>query len=122
LNDAKIIAFVGATSVEQARVFYEDVLELELEAEEPSALVFDANGTMLRVSIVPDLEPLPFMVLGWEVGDLRSEVDALRERGVVFEQFPGFEQDSGGITAFSDGTEVAWFRDPDGNLLSLSQF
>ena len=122
LNNAKVIAFVGVTSADEARRFYGQTLGLLLAAEEPSGLVFDVNGTMLRVSIVHNFEPAPFTVLGWEVEDILSRVDELVSRGVEFERFDGLGQDERGIATFPDGTQVAWFKDPDGNMLSLTQF
>lgn len=122
MMESKIIAFIATKSPADAIKFYVDQLELQLVADEPSALVFNANGTMLRVSKVDRFEPAPFTVLGWEVVDIRREIDRLVGLDVVFERFEGFEQDDRGITSFPDGTMVAWFRDPDGNLLSLTQF
>lgn len=122
LKDSKIIAFVGTTAPGEARRFYEDQLGLEFLADEPSALLFDSNGTMLRVSKVASFQPAPFTVLGWEVDDIRVKVAELVERGVACEHFEGIEQDERGIAAFPDGTMVAWFKDPDGNVLSLTQF
>ncbi len=118
----KIITFVGTQSPERARHFYQETLGLELIAAEPSALVFDSKGIMLRVSIVTHFEPAPFTVLGWEVEDILEQVDILASRGVDFEHFEGLGQDEKGVSTFPDGTKVAWFRDPDGNLLSITEF
>ncbi len=122
LTTATIIAFVATTNPVRARAFYEQVLGLSFVADEPFALVFDANGTMLRVTKVQDLSPAAYTVLGWDVSHIRAEVEALTQRGVVFERYAGFPQDDLGIGAFPDGTRVAWFKDPDGNILSLTQF
>ena len=122
LTDAKIISFIGTRSPDEARRFYEDGLGLDLVADEPSALVFDSNGTMLRVSKVANFEPAPFTVLGWEVSDIEKKVDELGKRGIPVERFEVFEHDDRGIVTFPDGTMVAWFRDPDGNMLSFRQF
>lgn len=122
MKQAKIIAFVGTQSPAEATAFYRDRLGLELVADEPSAIVFNAGDTMLRVSKVDSFEPTPFTVLGWDVADIRQELDRLVSRGVGFERFDGFGQDDRGIATFPDGTHVAWFRDPDGNMLSLTQF
>ena len=105
----------------RARAFYEDVLGLSLVADEPFALVFDLAGTMLRVTRVDALEPQPFTVLGWRVDDIQSAVRALAERGVRFERFPALEQNGLGIWTSPSGARVAWFEDPDGNTLSLTQ-
>jgi len=123
LADAEIIAFVGATDGSRAKRFYADPLGLRLVTEEPShALVFDAGGTMLRVSLVPAVPPARFTVLGWRVKDIGATVDGLVAKGIAFERFPGFEQDERGVWTTPDGAKVAWFKDPDGNMLSLTQF
>jgi catechol 2,3-dioxygenase-like lactoylglutathione lyase family enzyme len=122
LAGAKTIAFVATTNTERARDFYGQTLGLRLVSDEPSALVFDSGGAMLRVSKVSALVPAPYTVLGWEVEDIRASVAALAERDVVFERFAGFQQDELGLCTFPDGVRVAWFKDPDGNLLSLTQF
>lgn len=122
MNDANLIAFVATKSPEAAERFYRTQLALEFVDHETSAIIFNSNGIMLRVSKVESFEPAPFTVLGWEVDDIESEIDQLMARDVVFERFDGFEQDERGIAKFPDGTKVAWFRDPDGNVLSLTQF
>ena len=115
------IAFVASTDAERARVFYRDVLGLTLSSEDlPFALVFDLNGTMLRVTMVREFSPAPFTVLGWKVPDIVDAAGKLRNAGVVFERFPGMEQDEHGIWS-APGARVAWFKDPDGNVLSISQ-
>src|SRR5205814_4549648 len=100
--------------------FYQDTLGLDFVGDEQFALVFDLAGTMLRVTRVDDLRPQPFTVLGWRVGDLAASVTGLAGRGVRFERFGGLEQDALGIWHSPSGVQVAWFKDPDGNLLSLS--
>jgi catechol 2,3-dioxygenase-like lactoylglutathione lyase family enzyme len=122
LDTARIIAFTATQAADQARLFYQDTLGLRLVADEPFALVFDANGVMLRISKVMSHTPLPFTVLGWDVTDIRQALQALQGRGVAFLRFEGFAQDEDGILQFEDGTLVAWFKDPDGNMLSLTQF
>ena len=117
-----IIAFVAVRDPERARKFYRDTLGLRLVHEElPFALVFDVNGTMLRVTIVANLNPAPFTVLGWQVPDINIAVKALHQAGVVFQRFPGMPQDDLGIWTSPNGAKVAWFKDPDGNMLSVSQ-
>ncbi len=122
LGSSKLMAFAVTKQTEKARAFYTDVLGLTLVAHEPAALVFDANGSTLRVSIVKDFPPQPFTVLGWRVADIRSMRRDLAAKGVSFEiyGFPG--QDAEDIWTTPDGAQVAWFKDPDGNLLSLTQF
>ncbi len=122
LQQSKLIAFVGSQNPAKARDFYAGVLGLTLVDDEAFALVFDAHGTMLRVSKVPTHTPANFTVLGWQVPDIAAAVRALTERGVAFERYDGFQQDDLGVQRFPDGTQVAWFKDPDGNTLSLTQF
>lgn len=121
LTQDRIIAFGATTDPERARSFYQEVLGLTLVADEPYAIVFDCAGTMLRIQKSPSLTPHPFTMLGWEVDDLRAKVRALVEKGVTFVRYPGFDQDEDAIwTVPGGGARVAWFRDPDGNLLSLT--
>ena len=99
-----------------------DTLGLALVEQNPVACVFDAHGTMLRVTAVPDMKPAPYTVLGWAVADIAAAAQDLRDRGVVFQRFDGMEQDELGIWTAPGGDLVAWFRDPAGNTLSLTQF
>lgn len=116
------MAFLATTDPARARSFYEGALGMRLIADEPFALVFDARGTMLRISKVDKANIAPYTVLGWIVDDIIAEVEALTAKQIVFEHFAGFPQDARGIWTAGDGTRVAWFKDPDGNLLSLTQF
>ena len=118
----ELIAFIATTDMNRAAVFYEGVIGLRLIAREPTALVFDANGTMLRVSKVDDHVPAQYTVLGWSVDDIYHTITELAGKGVAFEQFDMLEQDASGVCTFPNGDKVAWFRDPDGNLLSITQF
>ena len=123
LDTASTIAFLASTDLAEAQAFYGGTLGLKLLADErPHALVFDAAGTMLRISLASDLRPAPFTVLGWQVEDIAESVGALGSTGVDFERFPYFDQDDLGIWTAPDATRVAWFRDPAGNLLSLTEF
>lgn len=122
LTHARLISFVATRDPAASRRFYEGVLGLPLVADEPSALVFDANDTMLRVSKVKDFSPAPYTVLGWEVDSVQTHAEQLAFQGVEPEWFEGLPQNEQGVCAFPDGSLVLWFRDPDGNLLSLSQF
>jgi catechol 2,3-dioxygenase-like lactoylglutathione lyase family enzyme len=122
LSQQNILTFVPTCDPERAKTFYRDTLGLSLISEElPFALVFNAGGTRLRVTIVEKLNPAPFTVLGWQVTDITVAVNALRKRGVEFELFPGMRQDELGVWTSPSGARIAWFKDPDGNLLSLSQ-
>jgi catechol 2,3-dioxygenase-like lactoylglutathione lyase family enzyme len=122
LSDADLIAFVPATDVDEARDFYTGTLGLSLVEENPAALVYEAHGTMLRVTPVPDMTPAPYTVAGWAVDDIADLVTRLGSRGVVFQRFDGMEQDELGIWRSPGGGLVAWFKDPAGNTLSLTQF
>jgi catechol 2,3-dioxygenase-like lactoylglutathione lyase family enzyme len=121
LGSADLVAFLATTDLARAKTFYGEVLGLETIEETPIAYVFDANGTTLRVSLVDQLTPAPYTVLGWSVGALEAKIETLRARGVAFEAFAGMSQDELGIWTSPGGGRVAWFKDPDGNLLSLSE-
>jgi catechol 2,3-dioxygenase-like lactoylglutathione lyase family enzyme len=122
LKTADIIAFVATTKPEQARAFYEGVLGLSLVADDPSAVVFDANGVTLRVAKVQKLDPAPHTVLGWGVANIREVIEALKKKGVVFQRYDGLSQDQLAVWTSPSGARIAWFKDPDGNVLSLTQF
>jgi catechol 2,3-dioxygenase-like lactoylglutathione lyase family enzyme len=115
------MAFVATADAGRCRRFYADVLGLRLIADEDYALVFDAHGTMLRIQKVQRVTPAQYTVLGWHVADITRSVAALREKGVVLTRYPFLEQDESGIWSAPDGAKVAWFKDPDGNVLSLSE-
>jgi len=122
LQDSEAIYFVATVDAPRARAFYEGTLGLRLTADEYFALVFDLNGRMLRVAKAQEFTPSKHTVLGWKVDDIASKVGELQERGVPFERFAGMAQDAQGIWTSPTGARVAWFRDPDGNALSLTQF
>ena len=121
LESSELVAFIATSDVPGARTFYEDVLGLELVLDDGFALVFDAHGTTLRVTQVAEVSVAPYTALGWKVSDLAATVAALAGRGVVFERFDGVEQDELGIWTAPGGNLVAWFKDPDGNTLSVTQ-
>lgn len=121
LGSMNIVAFVPTTDADRARSFYEGVLGLRFVSQDPFAAVFDANGIMLRAAKVPPFQPARFTVLGWEVPDIEGTVRGLQDRGVVFQRYEGIKQDSGGIWTAPGGAKVAWFKDPDGNILSVSK-
>jgi len=122
LGSQKLMAFVATRDPARARSFYRDTLGLRLLSEDRFALVFDANGTMLRVTSVHELALAKYTVLGWEVSDIAATAKDLARAGVKLEQYGFKEQDERGIWTAPDGTRVAWFKDPDGNILSLTQF
>ena len=116
------MTFVATADAKRARAFYEGALGLRFVAEDPFALVFDLAGTMLRIQKVEKLTRQQFTVLGWEVADINAAANELSARGVKFERFPGMPQDELGIWQSPSGAKIAWFRDPDGNTLSLTEF
>jgi catechol 2,3-dioxygenase-like lactoylglutathione lyase family enzyme len=122
LGSAKLVAFAPITDPQRARKFYEGVLGLRFVSQDPFALVMEANGTMLRLAVVQSFTPAPFTILGWEVSSIEKTVTALAKAGVKFEQFPGMQQDELGIWTAPSGAKVAWFKDPEENLLSVSEF
>ncbi len=121
LADKKLKAFVPTVKSAEAKNFYQDILGLTLLSEDNFALEFDANRTSLRIIIVPELKPQLFTAAGWDVDDISSTAFALSSRGVVFEKYAQLEQDALGIWTSPNGSKVAWFKDPDGNILSISE-
>ncbi len=121
LGTANIIAFVPITDSQKSRAFYEGILGLRFVKDDGFALVLDANGIMVRAAKMKDFTPAQFTVLGWEVPDIENVVRELGKKGIHFEIFGFFKQDELGIWTAPSGDKVAWFKDPDGNTLSVSQ-
>jgi len=122
LSCYNIIGFVSIVDVARAKAFYRDTLGLRLITEEPPfALVFDANGIMLRLGMAKEIAPAHGTVLGWQVPEIGATVKNLTQTGVRFERYEGMNQDEVGIWTSPTGAKVAWFKDPDGNTLSLSE-
>jgi catechol 2,3-dioxygenase-like lactoylglutathione lyase family enzyme len=121
LGNQKLVAFVPASNADEARAFYRDKLGLRMLSEDTFALVFDTKGIHLRVTLVGKFNPQPFTVLGWAVNDAAAAARTLAGAGVFGERFPGLEQDDLGIWTAPGGAKILWFKDPDGNILSLSQ-
>ena len=122
ISNSKIISFTATKNPAGAKNFYEKVLGLKLLYEDMFAIVFDANGTMLRIQKVQEHNPAQFTTLGWDVKDINSEIDELAGRGVIFNKYEGMQQDERNIWSAPGGAKIAWFNDPDGNTLSLTQF
>jgi len=118
----KLVAFVATRDPSRAKEFYRDTLGLPLVSEDPFALVFDATGTMLRVTPVQEMAAAKYTVLGWQVRDIVQTAKDLQKARVTMERYPGMEQDEFGIWNSPSGAMVAWFKDPDGNTLSITQF
>jgi catechol 2,3-dioxygenase-like lactoylglutathione lyase family enzyme len=115
------ITFLATAMPDRARTFYADTLGLRLVADDDFSLVFDLNGVPLRVQKVRTLQPQPFTALGWQVADAASTVASLRARGIVFERYPFLQQDGHDLWEAPGGARIAWFKDPDGNVLSLTE-
>lgn len=122
LANSKIGSFVATADPARAREFYENILGLEFVSDDPYALVFNANGTTLRIQKVNEVVVAPYTAIGWHVTDISSVVSELKRRGVDFILIEGFGQDDLGIVTFPGGAKVAWFKDPDGNTLSLDEY
>ena len=118
----RLIAFVATAKPVEAMAFYQGALGLRFVEETPFSLVFLSGETMVRIQKIAEVAVAPDTALGWEVDDIAVRMAELVANGVVFDRFDGIAQDQEGIWAAPDGTRVAWFRDPDGNLLSLTQF
>jgi catechol 2,3-dioxygenase-like lactoylglutathione lyase family enzyme len=121
LGSINIVAFVPTKDSDKARAFYEGILGLRFVKDDGFALVLDANGIMIRIAKVKDFVPAQFTILGWQVSEIENVVQGLDKKGVHFEIFGFFKQDKLGIWTAPTGDKVAWFKDPDGNTLSVSQ-
>ena len=121
LKSSPIIGFVPTTDAVRARSFYVDVLKLDFVSDDQFALVVRTQSSMIRIAKTEKFTPVPYTVLGWEVSSIEEKVQALTTAGVAFERYPYLPQDDLGIWTTPNGNKVAWFKDPDGNLLSLSQ-
>ena len=122
LNASQSINFVATSNPKEAREFYEKTLGLRFVSGDQFALVFDINGVMLRIQIVDKVNPHEYTSLGWKVTDIKKEVTELAKRGVKFEHFEGMNQDQDGVWTSPSGGKIAWLKDPDKNILSLTQF
>ncbi len=122
MSSNPLMAFVPALQIDRSRAFFENVLGLRVTGEDPYGVWFDANGIRLRLVAPPDFKPAQFTIVGWAVGDIVAAVTKLRERGVRFEMYGMEGQDESGIWTTPNGDKVAWFKDPAGNVLSLTQF
>jgi catechol 2,3-dioxygenase-like lactoylglutathione lyase family enzyme len=120
LAASPLFAFVATTDMERAAAFYGDTLGLEILERTPYAVVLDAAGTTVRLTLVEELTPQPFTVLGWLVDDLESVVAGLVGAGVRPLRYDGMAQDAAGVWTAPGGARILWFQDPDGNTLSLT--
>jgi catechol 2,3-dioxygenase-like lactoylglutathione lyase family enzyme len=122
LANCTVVPSLATKRPDYSRAFYGKVLGLRLAADTPFALVFDAGGTILRISKVMELKPAPYTVLGGTVPELRAIMRELAKMGIQFERYEGWPQNETGVWTSPDGDTVAWFKDPDGNTLSLTQY
>jgi catechol 2,3-dioxygenase-like lactoylglutathione lyase family enzyme len=121
LDTGKMVGFIPTTDYEKSRAFYQTKLGLEFESLDQYALVMSVGGHKIRIAKVPNFTPLQGTVLGWEVDDIVAVATWLANRGVVFEKFPFAQDKEFGIWTPPNGDRVAWFKDPDGNILSIAQ-
>jgi catechol 2,3-dioxygenase-like lactoylglutathione lyase family enzyme len=121
LSGEGLVGFVATAMPDRAQAFYEGALGLELLEDTPFALVFRAGSTTIRLQKVRSVVVTDYTALGWQVNDIAGVVRELTARGVEFRRYEGLDQDDAGIWRTPDGARVAWFRDPDGNTLSVTQ-
>jgi catechol 2,3-dioxygenase-like lactoylglutathione lyase family enzyme len=121
LSNSALITFIPSKDPIRARTFYQDTLGLRFISDDDFAIVMDAAGTMLRIVRVGDFTPAPFTILGWQVDDIDGTVSEMTSKGVHFCRYPHFKQSPTGVWTAPGGAKVAWFLDPDGNTLSISQ-
>jgi catechol 2,3-dioxygenase-like lactoylglutathione lyase family enzyme len=121
LASGKMVGFVPSTDYDRTRAFYEGKLGFDFVSVDQYALVMSAGGQKIRISKVPNFVPLQGTVLGWEVKDIQAVAAWLRDRGVTLEKYPFVQDRELGIWTTPSGDKVAWFKDPDGNILSIAQ-
>jgi catechol 2,3-dioxygenase-like lactoylglutathione lyase family enzyme len=121
LSSSNLIGFLVTKDYDKARAFFETKLGFQFVSVDEFALVIEAGAHMMRISKVPNFTPARYTVLGWEVQDIEAMVSWLKQRGVVFEKYPFIQDSEIGIWTAPSGDKVAWFKDPDGNVLSVSQ-
>lgn len=121
LSESEVMGFIPIKDAVPARAFYEGVLGLRFISDDQFALVVESRQTVIRITKIIEFTPAPFTILGWRVQNIEEEVKTLAARGVSFQRYPGLTQNDLAIWASPGGARIAWFRDPDGNVLSLSQ-
>jgi catechol 2,3-dioxygenase-like lactoylglutathione lyase family enzyme len=117
----QLVAFVPSSHLGRSHAFYDGVLGLTRTEATAQANEYDAHGTPLRVTLVGASSPSPFTILGWRVAELEPAMAELGARGVQFRRYEGMQQDEAGIWTAPGGSRIAWFEDPDGNIISLQQ-
>jgi catechol 2,3-dioxygenase-like lactoylglutathione lyase family enzyme len=121
LADSKAFSSFAVPDLDAAREFYGNTLGLDVSGEERGIPLLTLNLAGERPTMIypkPDFEPATYTVLNFPVDDVEAAVDELSARGVQFERYDGMEQDEKGI-ARGDGPEIAWFKDPAGNILAV---
>lgn len=121
LNDQEIISFLATSNVKESRSFFEKI-GLELVEETEFAVVYAGANGQLRIQKVEEFTPHPYTVLGWKVDAIETAVGELMKKGVIFEKYDRLSQDFNAIWTSPSGAKIAWFKDPDGNLISLTQY
>ena len=121
LATSNLVAFVATAQPDNARVFYQEILGLTLMEDTPFALVFSCGAVTLRIQKLATFTPAACTALGWEVAEIKEVVASLTAKGIVLERYDQMPQDASGIWTTPEGAKVAWFKDPDGNTLSLTQ-
>lgn len=122
ISEPTITAFLPTVKLEESKVFYSNTLGLKFISEDPYALEFEGNGVRLRITVVEALRPQPFTVLGFRIENIEIQVKSLQQKGVEFERYDGLNQDGLGIWTSPSKAKIAWFKDPDGNLISLTAY
>lgn len=121
LRNQTTVSFLATENATRSRDFFENVIGLEFIEETQFALVFSTGNSQLRIQKVDQLYSPPYTSMGWQVGEIETVVSNLVARGVFFEMLSGIDQDDNGIWTSPSGAKIAWFKDPDGNMLSLTQ-
>jgi catechol 2,3-dioxygenase-like lactoylglutathione lyase family enzyme len=121
ISGSKVIGFIPIQNAEQTLIFYRDVLGLQFVSDDSFAIVMESNGTMIRLVRMEKFTPAPYTILGWQVEDIEHAVKELAGKGLLFQRYSSLQQNKDGIWTAPGDTKVAWFHDPDGNTLSLSQ-
>lgn len=121
LAQCDLIGFIPTNNAERARAFYVGTLKLDFIADDRFAIVVRANGNDIRIVRMESFTPAPYTICGWKVPDIDAAARELTASGVIFEKYSFLQQDTAGIWSAPGGAKVAWFKDPDGNLLSISQ-
>lgn len=122
LTSPKFTAFLPTINPEASKRYYTEVLGLNLISEDNYSLVFEQEDMLLRITVVQEFTPQPFTVFGFKIEDIIYQVKALTDKGILFERYGHFDQDEHGIWTAPSQAKIAWFKDPDGNLLSLTEF